>query len=87
MLQLLSKFQNIILNKATSFERSCLLRDALYFRNTLRCIIDEYHSERGYLVRTLASHPGVPGSNLIAAPKSSEVYPSLGILQEEVFFN
>ena len=44
-------------------------------------------SERGYLVRTLASRPGVPGSNLIAAPKSSEVYPSLGILQEEVFFN
>ena len=27
-------------------------------------------SERGYLVRILASRPGVPGSNLIAAPKS-----------------
>ena len=27
-------------------------------------------SERGYLVRILASHPGVPGSNPIAAPKS-----------------
>ena len=44
-------------------------------------------SERGYLVRTLASRPGVPGSNPIAAPKSNEVYPGLGILQEEVFFN
>ena len=33
-------------------------------------------SERGYLVRTLASRPGVPGSNPIAAPKSYEVYPS-----------
>ena len=27
-------------------------------------------SERGYLVRISASHPGVPGSNPIAAPKS-----------------
>ena len=27
-------------------------------------------SERGYLVRILASRPGVPGSNPIAAPKS-----------------
>ena len=27
-------------------------------------------SERGYLVRTLAFRPGVPGSNPIAAPKS-----------------
>ena len=27
-------------------------------------------SERGYLVCILASHPGVPGSNPIAAPKS-----------------
>ena len=45
-------------------------------------------SERGYLVRTLASRPGVPGSNPIAAPKSSEVYPGLGFHQEEeVFFN
>ena len=33
-------------------------------------------SERGYLVRTSASCPGVPGSNPIAAPKSCEVYPS-----------
>ena len=33
----------------------------------------------GYLVRTSASRPGVPGSNLIAAPKSYEVYPGLGI--------
>ena len=33
-------------------------------------------SERGYLVRTLASRPGVPGSNPIAAPKPCEVYPS-----------
>ena len=44
-------------------------------------------NERGYLVRTLASRPGVPGSNPIAAPKSYEVYPGLGILHEEVFFN
>ena len=27
-------------------------------------------SERGYLVRILASRPGVPGSNPIVAPKS-----------------
>ena len=33
-------------------------------------------SERGYLVCTSASRPGVPGSNPIAAPKSYEVYPS-----------
>ena len=33
-------------------------------------------SERGYLVRTLASRPGVPGWNSIASPKSYEVYPS-----------
>ena len=33
-------------------------------------------SERGYLVPTSASRPGVPGSNPIAAPKSYEVYPS-----------
>ena len=33
-------------------------------------------SEHGYLVRTLASRPGVPGSNPIAAPKPCEVYPS-----------
>ena len=37
-------------------------------------------SERGYLVRTSASRPGVPGSNPIAASKSCEVYPGLGIL-------
>ena len=30
----------------------------------------------GYLVRTSASRPGVPGLNPIAAPKSYEVYPS-----------
>ena len=42
---------------------------------------------RGYLVCTLASRPGVPGSNPIAAPKSNEVYPGLVILQEEVIFN
>ena len=39
-------------------------------------------SERGYLVRTSASCPGVPGSNPIAAPKSYEVYPDLGILAD-----
>ena len=33
-------------------------------------------SERGYLVRTLASRPEVPGLNPIAAPKPCEVYPS-----------
>ena len=37
---------------------------------------DSSVSERGYLVRTLASRPGVPGSNPIAAPKPCEVYPS-----------
>ena len=30
----------------------------------------KYVSERGYLVRTSASHPGVPGLNPIAALKS-----------------
>ena len=38
-------------------------------------------SERGYLVPTLASRLGVPGSNPMAALKSCEVYPGLGILQ------
>ena len=41
-------------------------------------------SERGYLVRTSASRPGVPGSNPIAAPKSYEVYPGLGILNLKI---
>ena len=37
--------------------------------------------KRDYLVCTSASCPGVPGSNLIASPKSCEVYPGLSILQ------
>ena len=43
----------------------------LYIPSTLNIDL-----ERGYMVRTLASRPGVPGSNPIAAPKSYEVYPS-----------
>ena len=38
-------------------------------------------SERGYLIGTSASRQGVLDSNLIAAPKSCEVYPGLGILR------
>ena len=44
----------------------------------------DYTFEHGYLVRTLASCPGVPGSNPIAARKSYEVYPGLGILQQRI---
>ena len=40
--------------------------------------------KRGYLVRTSASRPGVPGSNPIAALKSYEVYPGLGILHLKI---
>jgi hypothetical protein len=41
-------------------------------------------SQRGYLVRTSASRQGVPGSNPIAARKSYEVYPGLGILLQRI---
>ena len=40
-------------------------------------------SERSYLVRILTFRLGVPGSNQIAAPKSYEVYPGLGILRSQ----
>ena len=39
------------------------------------------HQMRGFLVHTSAFHQGVLGSNPIAARKSCEVYPGLGILQ------
>ena len=40
-------------------------------------------SQCGYVVGTSASHRGDPGSNPIAARKSCEVYPGLGILQPQ----
>ena len=40
-------------------------------------------SQCGYVVSTLASRQGDPGSNPKAARKSCEVYPGLGILQPQ----
>ena len=40
-------------------------------------------SQCGYVVSTSAFRQGVPGSNPIAARKSCEVYPGLGILQPQ----
>ena len=40
-------------------------------------------SQCGYVVSTLASCQGDPGSNPRAARKSCEVYPGLGILQPQ----
>ena len=40
-------------------------------------------SQCGYVVSTSAFRQGVPGSNPIAAWKSCEVYPGLGILQPQ----
>ena len=40
-------------------------------------------SQCGYVVCTSASRQGDPGSNPIAAWKSCEVYPGLGILQPQ----
>ena len=40
-------------------------------------------SQCGYVVSTSAFRQGVPGSNPIAARKSFEVYPGLGILQPQ----
>ena len=40
-------------------------------------------SQCGYVVSTLASRQGDPGSNPIAARKSCEVYPGWGILQPQ----
>ena len=40
-------------------------------------------SQCGYVVSALASRQGDPGSNPIAARKSCEVYPGLGILQPQ----
>ena len=40
-------------------------------------------SQCGYVVSTLASRQGDPGSNPRAAWKSCEVYPGLGILQPQ----
>ena len=46
-------------------------------------ILNFWSSQCGYVVRTSASHRGDPGSNPIAARKSCEVYPGLGILQPQ----
>ena len=43
----------------------------------------ELASQCGYVVSTSAFRQGVPGSNPIAARKSCEVYPGLGILQPQ----
>ena len=40
-------------------------------------------SQCGYVVSASASRQGDPGSNPIAARKSCEVYPGLGILQPQ----
>ena len=40
-------------------------------------------SQCGYVVGTSAFRQGDPGSNPIAARKSCEVYPGLGILQPQ----
>ena len=40
-------------------------------------------SQCGYVVSTSALRQGDPGSNPIAARKSCEVYPGLGILQPQ----
>ena len=40
-------------------------------------------SQCGYVVSTLASRQGDPGSNPRAAHKSCEFYPGLGILQPQ----
>ena len=48
--------------------------------------LDTYRMEAsqcGYVVSTSAFRQGVPGSNPIAARKSCEVYPGLGILQPQ----
>ena len=58
----------------------------MYFQ---RCHTDvlsflaEQASQCGYVVSTSAFRQGVPGSNPIAARKSCEVYPGLGILQPQ----
>ena len=54
-------------------------------KNLLTTLIIYYiiASQCGYVVRTSASRQGDPGSNPIAARKSCEVYPGLGILQPQ----
>ena len=46
-------------------------------------ILEDKASQCGYVVSTSAFRQGVPGSNPIAARKSCEVYPGLGILQPQ----
>ena len=46
-------------------------------------IVFDRASQCGYVVSTLASGQGDPGSNPRAARKSCEVYPGLGILQPQ----
>ena len=51
-----------------------------------KCLLKYLHqksSQCGYVVSTLASRQGDPGSNPRAARKSCEVYPGLGILQPQ----
>ena len=53
------------------------------FMITFLYLIQVVASQCGYVVRTSASRQGDPGSNPIAAWKSCEVYPGLGILQPQ----
>ena len=48
-----------------------------------RCRRRTQASQCGYVVSTSAFRQGVPGSNPIAARKSCEVYPGLGVLQPQ----
>ena len=46
-------------------------------------LYEKLASQCGYVVSASASRQGDPGSNPIAARKSCEVYPGLGILQPQ----
>ena len=66
-----------------------VLENSLKFGTVLYIIIGNQFillllaSQCGYVVSTLASRQGDPGSNPRAARKSCEVYPGLGILQPQ----
>ena len=47
------------------------------------CQQQQLASQCGYVVSTSAFRQGDPGSNPIAARKSCEVYPGLGVLQPQ----
>ena len=57
--------------------------DLFDFDIFLFALLTRVASQCGYVVSTSAFRQGVPGSNPIAARKSCEVYPGLGILQPQ----